>query len=131
MNTARFFHLFDFELAQSGADLGPAEDFLEASSALQADLVAWMARGAAVDCAFVPCASFIDAAVDSDMRGHLAGAQFTDEIGNIVGFIGPSVMRLLPVRRPCMVSVAARSAVPVAGVRVLSPTRPLRFSIST
>ena len=61
-----FFSSSDFELAQSGAGLGPAEDLLDAFSAALADLVAWMARGAAVDGALAPCACFIDGAVDSD-----------------------------------------------------------------
>ncbi len=100
-----FFASSDFELDQSGTGLGPTKDFLDTFSASQADLVAWMARGAAVsasqayfiagvagctaiDGGFAPLAGFTDGAIDGDMGRHLARPQFTNEFRNIISLIG-------------------------------------------
>jgi len=49
-----------FELDQSGAGLGPAEDLLDAFSASQTNLIAGVVPCAVVDGAFAPRAGFID-----------------------------------------------------------------------
>ena len=79
---------FELEFGQSGAGFCPAEHFLDAFSTSLADLIAGMARCAAVDGALSPCAGLIDRAVDGDMRCHLASPQFANKISDIISLVG-------------------------------------------
>ncbi len=58
-----FSETFDLELGQSGAGLGPAEDFFDAFSASQVDFIAGVACCTTINGGFAPFAGFTDGAI--------------------------------------------------------------------